>query len=108
MTSSNRASRPYANFLAATSTCVQFLQLQCKMALSASTSNNGQKPARSRFKLALPALVTSHLNAHDLKIFFRCWVAVWVAFLLVFIQPSLEEFGQATFFAALVLVIAPP
>lgn len=49
-----------------------------------------------------------HFNKHDLKTLFRCVVAVWVAMLLIFIHPSLEDFGQATFFAALVLYASPP
>lgn len=55
----------------------------------------------------LPALL-DHFNRRDLKIFLRCWVATWVATLLIFIQPSLERIGVATFFAALTLYIAPP
>lgn len=49
-----------------------------------------------------------HFNKHDLKTLFRCVVAVWVAMLLIFIHPSLQNFGQATFFAALVLYASPP
>jgi hypothetical protein len=49
-----------------------------------------------------------HFNSHDLKTLFRCVVAVWVALLLTFIHPSLQNFGQATFFAALVLYACPP
>lgn len=50
----------------------------------------------------------NHFNAHDGKVIFRCWAAAWVALLLVFIQPVLENFGLATFFGALVLFIVPP
>ncbi|KAJ0416722.1 hypothetical protein BJY00DRAFT_325978 [Aspergillus carlsbadensis] len=52
--------------------------------------------------------VLDHFNARDLKIFFRCWVAVWVACILMFIQPVLSNFGAATFFAGMVLFINPP
>ncbi|KAM5356927.1 hypothetical protein ACJ41O_003573 [Fusarium nematophilum] len=49
-----------------------------------------------------------HFNAHDLKILFRCWAAVWVATILVFIDPTLESIGLATFLGAIVLFIVPP
>ncbi|KAI6782664.1 uncharacterized protein J7T54_003677 [Emericellopsis cladophorae] len=46
-------------------------------------------------KRTLPAWL-DHFNIHDLKILFRCWVAAWVAILLIFIQPALTNIGQAT------------
>ncbi|KAF9884969.1 hypothetical protein FE257_000879 [Aspergillus nanangensis] len=49
-----------------------------------------------------------HFKPRDLKIFFRCWIAVWVASLLIFITPSLVAIGSATFFAGMVLMILPP
>ncbi|KAL4758221.1 uncharacterized protein BDW70DRAFT_170496 [Aspergillus foveolatus] len=55
----------------------------------------------------LPAFL-DHFNARELKIFFRCWVAVWVASLLIFIDPVATDFGQATFFACMVLFFLPP
>ncbi|RAK99802.1 uncharacterized protein BO80DRAFT_494516 [Aspergillus ibericus CBS 121593] len=58
-------------------------------------------------KRRLPPFL-DHFNGRDLKIFFRCWVAAWVACLLIFIHPSLESIGTATFFAALVLLMLPP
>ncbi|PYH98313.1 hypothetical protein BO71DRAFT_371558 [Aspergillus ellipticus CBS 707.79] len=58
-------------------------------------------------KRQIPAFL-NHFNARDLKIFFRCWVAAWVACLLIFIHPSLDSIGTATFFAGLVLMFLPP
>lgn len=55
----------------------------------------------------LPALL-DHFNRHDMKVFLRVWVATWVSGLLMFIQPSLEHIGVATFFAPLTLYIVPP
>ncbi|KAF4946057.1 hypothetical protein FSARC_14296 [Fusarium sarcochroum] len=49
-----------------------------------------------------------HFNARDLKTLFRCWVAIWVMMLLIFIHPSLVEIGQATFLGAILLFAAPP
>lgn len=46
----------------------------------------------------LPAFL-DHFNTRDLKIFFRCWAAAWVAALLIFIGPVADNFGAATFFA---------
>lgn len=46
----------------------------------------------------LPAFL-DHFNARELKVFFRCWVGIWVASLLIFITPSLTSIGTATFFA---------
>ncbi|KAL6849624.1 hypothetical protein ACO1O0_009166 [Amphichorda felina] len=59
----------------------------------------------SRWKL--PAWL-DHFNSRDLKVFFRCWVAVWVAVLLIFIHPALTSLGLAAFFGALLLFIVPP
>lgn len=58
-------------------------------------------------RFSLPAWL-DHFNARDLKTLFRCWVATWVASLLMFIGPSLHRIGFATFFSALVLYMAPP
>lgn len=70
----------------------------------------GEDPAarpQSRRQWKLPAWL-NHFNAHDGKVVFRCWVAAWVATLLIFIQPALNNIGLATFFASLVLFIVPP
>ncbi|KFH47347.1 hypothetical protein ACRE_018050 [Hapsidospora chrysogenum ATCC 11550] len=64
-------------------------------------------PASAMRRWTLPAWL-DHFNSCDLKILFRCWVAAWVAVLLVFIRPALVHLGQAAFFAALVLFIIPP
>lgn len=49
-----------------------------------------------------------HFNAHDLKVLFRCSVAFWVASLLIFINPTLKAFGNATFFGCVTLMFFPP
>lgn len=66
-----------------------------------------QPRRRRRQWTTLPAWL-HHFNAHDLKILFRCFAATWVATLLVFMQPTLDNIGVATFFGALVLYIVPP
>ncbi|KAL4928080.1 uncharacterized protein BDV17DRAFT_298812 [Aspergillus undulatus] len=58
-------------------------------------------------KRQLPAFL-DHFNVRDLKVFFRCWVAVWVASLLIFIGPVATNFGAATFFGCMVLFMLPP
>lgn len=77
--------------------------------MSERTLSQGQSPqnGEAEKKHRLPAFL-DHFNARDLKVFFRCWVAVWVASLLMFISPTLQNIGTATFFAALVLVMLPP
>ncbi|GKZ30061.1 hypothetical protein AbraIFM66950_007669 [Aspergillus brasiliensis] len=55
----------------------------------------------------LPSFL-DHFSVRELKIFFRCWVALWAASLLIFIGPSLASLGTATFFACMVLIILPP
>ncbi|KAH6689080.1 hypothetical protein F5X68DRAFT_204911 [Plectosphaerella plurivora] len=50
----------------------------------------------------------NHFNGPDLKTLFRCCVAVWISMLLVFIQPSLDAIGIATFLGAILLFIVPP
>lgn len=59
------------------------------------------------WRISLPAWL-DHFNVRDLKILFRCWVAVWVTSLLMFIGPALQSIGIATFFGALLLYIVPP
>ncbi|OBS25148.1 hypothetical protein FPOA_05683 [Fusarium poae] len=49
-----------------------------------------------------------HFNTHDLKIFLRCWIAIWAMMLLIFIHPALTRLGQATFLGAILLFAVPP
>ncbi|KAL5361015.1 hypothetical protein BJX96DRAFT_175841 [Aspergillus floccosus] len=77
--------------------------------MSERTLSQGQSPqnGEAEKKHRLPGFL-DHFNARDLKVFFRCWVALWVASLLMLITPTLQNIGTATFFAALVLVMLPP
>ncbi|OAA38823.1 hypothetical protein NOR_06476 [Metarhizium rileyi] len=65
--------------------------------------HQASQPVRSK----LPGWLL-HFNANDVKVAFRCWVAVWVATILIFIDPVLQNIGIATFFGAIVLYIVPP
>lgn len=58
-------------------------------------------------KRRLPSWL-DHFNAQDLKVWFRCWAATWVAALLMFIGPTLHTIGTETFFTCIVLFILPP
>lgn len=40
-----------------------------------------------------------HFNMKDLKILFKTSLAVWITTLFIFIKPTLDFIGQATFFA---------
>ncbi|PHH90257.1 hypothetical protein CDD83_4165 [Cordyceps sp. RAO-2017] len=60
-----------------------------------------------RWSFTLPSWL-DHFNLRDFKIVFRCWVAIWVGTILIFIQPALHRIGLATFFGALLLYIVPP
>lgn len=40
-----------------------------------------------------------HFNMKDLKVLFKTSLAVWITTLFIFINPTLEAIGQATFFA---------
>lgn len=66
-----------------------------------------KRPTRQPSKWKLPGWL-NHFNANDLKVAFRCWVAVWVATILMLINPALKNIGIATFFSAIVLYIVPP
>ncbi|CAG7566221.1 unnamed protein product [Fusarium equiseti] len=55
----------------------------------------------------LPAWL-DHFNAKDLKILFKCSLAVWIFTLFIFISDTLRVLGQATFFGCIVLFIMPP
>ncbi|KAL4895284.1 hypothetical protein BDV59DRAFT_191799 [Aspergillus ambiguus] len=72
---------------------------------SPSCANNNV--AHRKWRISLPAWL-DHFNIRDLKILFRCWVATWVASLLIFIGPALDKIGVATFFGALLLYVVPP
>lgn len=63
---------------------------------------NKQQPK----KKGLPPWL-DHFNAKDLKTLFKCSIAVWIATLFILINPTLNEFGQATFFGCIVLFILP-
>jgi hypothetical protein len=39
-----------------------------------------------------------HVNAKDLKILFKCSLAVWIMTTFIFISDTLRVIGQATFF----------
>lgn len=67
--------------------------------------DGNDSPQRRRF--SLPAWL-DHFNSRDLKVLFRCWVALWVSSLLMFISPALHSIGIATFFGTLLLYIVPP
>lgn len=40
-----------------------------------------------------------HFNVKDLKILFKTSLAVWITTLFIFIKPTLDVIGPATFFA---------
>lgn len=68
----------------------------------ATSAEGSPKPSNkapiSKPRKKLPGFL-DHFNARDLKVLFRCSVAAWVASLLIFINPSLQQIGTATFFA---------
>ncbi|KAI8279796.1 hypothetical protein K4K56_012504 [Colletotrichum sp. SAR 10_98] len=57
----------------------------------------------------LPAWL-DHFNAKDLKILFKCSLAVWILTLFIFIKATLAVIGQAVFFGcrSIVLFMMPP
>lgn len=77
------------------------------MAPSSSSTSPEVGVKLTKKKKRLPSWL-DHFNARDLKVLFRCWAAVWVAVLLMFIGPTLHTIGTETFFACIVLFILPP
>ncbi|KAK3180576.1 hypothetical protein K4F52_008042 [Lecanicillium sp. MT-2017a] len=73
---------------------------------TATTTNETPDAPRSK-QWTVPAWL-NHFNASDLKTLLRCCAAAWVAMLLIFIDPTLQNIGQSTFFGAIVLFIVPP
>ncbi|KAI8307252.1 hypothetical protein K4K59_011141 [Colletotrichum sp. SAR11_240] len=55
----------------------------------------------------LPAWL-DHFNAKDLKVLFKCSLAVWILTLFIFIKATLAVIGQAVFFGCIVLFMMPP
>lgn len=72
-----------------------------------STTPPGIDAKATKSSRRLPSWL-DHFNPRDLKVLFRCWVAAWVAVLLIFIGPTLRTIGVDTFFAAVVILIVPP
>ncbi|KAH8897286.1 hypothetical protein GQ53DRAFT_743052 [Thozetella sp. PMI_491] len=62
---------------------------------------------QSKAKRKLPQWL-DHFNAKDLKVLFKCSVAVWIMTIFVFIDATLNVLGQAAFFGCIVLFIVPP
>ncbi|RGP74680.1 hypothetical protein FSPOR_1258 [Fusarium sporotrichioides] len=71
-----------------------------------SSETHGETPGPPQ-KHKLPPWL-DHFNAHDLKVFLRCWIAIWAMMLLIFIHPTLTNLGQATFLGAILLFAVPP
>ncbi|KAG6132267.1 hypothetical protein E4U12_003272 [Claviceps purpurea] len=74
---------------------------------STTSGEHPQSQPQPHRRRPLPAWLR-HFGRNELKVTFRCWVAVWISILLVFINPSLQNIGQSTFFAAIVVFIVPP
>ncbi|KAG5777845.1 hypothetical protein H9Q73_008478 [Fusarium xylarioides] len=55
----------------------------------------------------LPAWL-DHFNAKDLKILFKCSLAVWILTLFIYISDTLRVLGQSAFFGCVVLFTMPP
>ena len=71
---------------------------------AADEDNNNASSSR---RITLPSWLSNY-HARHFKIIFRCWVAIWVSTLLIYINPSLQAIGVATFFGPLVLFLIPP
>lgn len=64
---------------------------------------------RSRLEDALPPWIANNLKSwNSWKIVIRCWIAMWVAFILILPNRSLAVLGNAAFFAAFILLMIPP
>lgn len=75
--------------------------------LQKTNTNATAKTTSPKQKKKLPPFF-DHFNARDLKILFRCSVALWVTSLLIVIEPTLKAFGNATFFGCITILFLPP
>ena len=57
----------------------------------------GSKNKKKNRRKGLPPFL-DHFNARDLKILFKCSVAVWILTIFIFIDETLRAIGQAAFF----------
>ncbi|EPQ51266.1 hypothetical protein GLOTRDRAFT_66016 [Gloeophyllum trabeum ATCC 11539] len=56
-----------------------------------------------------PAWITQNVRSpKSLKLLFRCWLASWLAFVLLLPDKSLQTLGNAAFFSVLVSLMLPP
>ena len=60
-------------------------------------SNDGDAKKKKRKRKGLPKWL-DHFNAKDLKVLFKCSVAVWILTIFIFIDATLRAIGQAAFF----------
>jgi hypothetical protein len=56
------------------------------------TNTDTTSPPRRKLPMWL-----DHFNARDLKMFFRCSVAMWIMTVFIYIPPIQDEMGQASF-----------
>lgn len=62
------------------------------------TPRNADPGQKQRKRKKLPSWL-DHFNGPDLKALFKSSVAVWIGTILIFIDPVLNSYGQALFFA---------
>ncbi|KAK1223613.1 hypothetical protein PQX77_013510 [Marasmius sp. AFHP31] len=71
------------------------------------THTNPETKTSNRF--TLPAWITTNITStHALKVFFRCWLASWVAVVIMLPNASLQALGTSAFFAILSSFFLPP
>ncbi|KAK7062721.1 hypothetical protein VNI00_000209 [Paramarasmius palmivorus] len=55
-----------------------------------------------------PWLLTNLKSPRSLKVFFRCWLASWVSFVIILPNASLRALGTSAFFSILTSFFLPP
>lgn len=81
--------------------------------LASSSDQRGARPQQDSSKESpplsrWPVWITANLrNPHSWKMVIRCWVASWVAILLLLPNKSLTTLGQAGFFVCMVTIMLP-
>ncbi|TFK50476.1 hypothetical protein OE88DRAFT_1736022 [Heliocybe sulcata] len=59
--------------------------------------------------LQVPGWITQNVRSkRSLKLLFRCWLASWLAFVLLLPNKSLQTLGNAAFFGMIVSLMLPP
>ncbi|KAL0567161.1 hypothetical protein V5O48_014836, partial [Marasmius crinis-equi] len=71
--------------------------------------SDAAKPNLKPSRFTIPPWIKTNLtSSRQLKVFFKCWLASWVGFVLLAPNTSLRTLGTSAFFSMLAAFFLPP